>query len=64
MEKLLGDERMAELFGFPGFESFIKVTLAHINILRVKAGLAELTFDEFITEISGKSAEITAEHDI
>jgi len=64
MIELPGDKRTAELFGFPGFESFIRVTLAHINILRDKVGEPALTYDEFITEISGKSAEITAEDGI
>jgi len=64
MPEIPGDQRITKLFGFPGFESFIKVTVAQINILRVKAGLAEITYDEFITEISGKSEEITNQHGI
>ena len=64
MDELPGDQRMTKLLGFPGLESFVRVTLAHINILRIKAGLDEITYDEFITEINGKSEEITNQHGV
>jgi len=59
-----GDKRVSALFGALGTEAIIRVTLKHINLLRDKQGLAELTYDEFITEISGKSEEITNQHGV
>lgn len=54
-----GDENITRLFGFPGFEAFIRVTLKYVNILRVEQGMAELTYEEFRLEIETKAEEIS-----
>lgn len=51
MPDLPGDPRITTLFGFPGFEGFIRVTLKYVNILRVEQGMPELSYDEFVDEI-------------
>lgn len=51
MIELPGDREIAKLFGFPGFEAFIRVTLKYVNVLRSEQGMPELTYEEFRTEI-------------
>lgn len=51
MSQIPGDPRITTLFGFPGFEGFIRVTLKYVNQLRVEQGNPELTYDEFVDEI-------------
>ncbi|MBA7632075.1 hypothetical protein ES703_39617 [subsurface metagenome] len=51
MPQLPGDPRVTTLFGFPGFEAFIRVMLKYVNELRQEQGNPELTYDQFIDEI-------------
>lgn len=51
MPETPGDPRIKTLFGFPGFEGFIRVTLKYVNILRLEQGMPELSYDEFVDEI-------------
>lgn len=51
MPEVPGDSRITRLFGFPGFEAFIRVTLKYVNQLRVEQGNPELSFDEYVDEI-------------
>lgn len=58
MSNVLGDQEMAKLFGFPGFEAFIRVTLKYVNLLRVEQGSPALTYEEFRLEIETQAEEI------
>lgn len=58
MSELPGDPFVAKLFGFPGFEAFIRVTLKYVNQLRLEQGNPELTYEEFRTEIETKAQSI------
>ena len=58
MDKKLGDPDFTKLFGFPGLEATIKSLLRHINILRVKTGLAEISYEDFKTEIFSDKTQI------
>lgn len=55
----VGDLEITKLFGFPGFEAFIRVTLKYVNLLRVEQGSPVLTYEEFRTEIEVQAEEIT-----
>lgn len=61
MAELPGDQEVTKLFGFPGFEAFIRVTLKYVNILRVEQGMGELTYEQFRAEIEAKSISIINE---
>lgn len=58
MLSLLGDPNIAKLFGFPGFEAFIRVTLKYVNLLLLEQGMPELTYEEFRTEIETEAQNI------
>lgn len=58
MALLPGDPAAARLFGFPGFEALIKVTMKYVNILRAEQGMPELTYEEFRTEIETEAQNI------
>ena len=51
MLELPGDQNVTKLFGFPGFEAFIRVTMKYVNVLRVEQGMPELTYEDFRAEI-------------
>ncbi|MBA7649946.1 hypothetical protein ES703_57745 [subsurface metagenome] len=59
MPELPGDQNVAKLFGFPGFEALIRVHLKYVNLLRVNQGDPALTYEEFRAEIEAKMADIT-----
>jgi len=59
MPELPGDQEVAKLFGFPGFEAMIRVTMKYVNILRANQGMPDLTYEEFRAEIEAKMVEIT-----
>ena len=59
MPEVLGDQNITRLFGFPGFEALIRVTMKYVNLLRVEQGSPALTYEEFRTEIEAKAADIT-----
>jgi len=58
MLEIPGDLRITKLFGFPGFEAFIRVTLKYVNILRQEQGMPELTYEEFRAEIETEAQNI------
>lgn len=58
MPGLPGDESVTKLFGFPGFEAFIRVTMKYVNLLRVNQGDPELTYEQFRAEIEAKMVDI------
>ncbi len=51
MLQLPGDLQVSRLFGFPGFEAFIRVTMKYINELRQEQGNPLLTYEEYRDEI-------------
>jgi len=59
MSEPVGDQEVAKLFGFPGLEAFIRVTMKYVNLLRVEQGSPALTYEEFRGEIEAKMVEIT-----
>lgn len=59
MTEIPGDQNVTKLFGFPGHEAFIRVTLKYVNLLRVNQGMPELTYEEFRAEIEAKMNDIT-----
>lgn len=58
MPELSGDPAITKLFGFPGFEAFIRVTMKYVNILRVEQGIPELTYEEYRDEIIAEMESI------
>jgi len=58
MIEVPGDQEITKLFGFPGFEAMIRVTMKYVNILRVEQGSPALTYEEFRAEIEAKAADI------
>lgn len=56
---LPGDESITKLFGFPGFEALIRVTMKYVNQLRQEQGSPVLTYEEFRAEIEAKAVDIT-----
>lgn len=59
MPETPGDINVTKLFGFPGFEAFIKVTMKYVNILRVEQGMPALTYEEFRAEIETEMESIS-----
>ena len=59
MSELPGDPEVTKLFGFPGFEAVIRVTMKYVNLLRVEQGSPALTYEEFRAEIEAEMVEIT-----
>lgn len=59
MFDLPGDINITRLFGFPGFEAFIRVTLKYVNQLRQEQGNPLLTYEEFRDEIEAESESIS-----
>ena len=59
MPDLPGDPEVAKLFGFPGLEAIIRVTMKYVNLLRVEQGSPALTYEEFRAEIEAKCVDIT-----
>ncbi len=59
MPELPGDRNITRLFGFPGFEALIRVTMKYVNELRQEQGNPALTYEEFRGEIEAKSVDIT-----
>lgn len=59
MPEIPGDQEVAKLFGFPGFEALIRVQLKYVNLLRVEQGSPALTYEEFRAEIEAKMGDIT-----
>lgn len=51
MPELPGDPEVTKIFGFPGFEAFIKVTLKYVNALRAEQGAPLLTYEAYRSEI-------------
>lgn len=51
MPEIPGDQNITKLFGFPGFEAFIRVTMKYVNQLREEQGNPLLTYEEFRAEI-------------
>lgn len=58
MPDLPGDPEMTKLFGFPGFEAFIRVTLKYVNELRQEQGNPLLTYEEYRDEIIAQIGQI------
>jgi len=54
-----GDQNVAKLFGFPGFEAFIRVTMKYVNQLRQEQGNPALTYEEFRAEIETEMESIS-----
>lgn len=59
MPDLPGDQEITKLFGFPGFEALIRVTMKYVNQLREEQGNPPLTYEEFRGEIEATAAGIT-----
>lgn len=59
MPELPGDQNITRLFGFPGFEAFIRVTMKYVNQLREEQGNPLLTYEEFRAEIETKMNNIS-----
>ena len=59
MSETPGDQSVTKLFGFPGFEAFIRVTLKYVNLLRIDQGDPELTYEEFRAEIETEMENIS-----
>ncbi|MBA7625531.1 hypothetical protein ES703_32962 [subsurface metagenome] len=53
-----GDLLVARIFGFPGFEAFIRVTLKYVNQLRQEQGNPPLTYEEYRDEIIAEMESI------
>lgn len=60
MSGLPGDQSITKLFGFPGFEALIRITLKYINELRDEQGKPPITYEEFRTEIETQKSELEA----
>ncbi len=58
MPDTIGDSEIARLFGFPGFEAFIRVTMKYVNQLRQAQGDPLLTYEEYRDEIIAKMESI------
>lgn len=58
MLELPGDQEITKLFGFPGFEALIRVTMKYVNQLREEQGNPLLTYEEFRGEIEAKAEDI------
>lgn len=58
MPELPGDQNITKLFGFPGLEAFIRVTMKYVNLLRVEQGMPELTYEEYRDEIQTEADKI------
>ncbi len=58
MPEIPGDQSITKLFGFPGFEAFIRVTMKYVNELRDEQGNPLLTYEQFRGEIEDKSVDI------
>ncbi|MCK4268622.1 MAG: hypothetical protein KAX16_07300 [Actinomycetia bacterium] len=58
MTEVPGDQEITKLFGFPGFEAFIRVTMKYVNELREEQGNPLLTYEEFRAEIEAKAVDI------
>jgi len=59
MPEIPGDQNITKLFGFPGFEALIRVTMKYVNLLRDNQGDPVLTYEEFRAEIEAKMNDIT-----
>lgn len=59
MPETQGDPEVTKIFGFPGFEALIRVTMKYVNLLRVEQGSPALTYEEFRAEIEAKMVDIT-----
>ena len=51
MPETPGDQNITKLFGFPGFEALIRVTMKYVNELREEQGNPLLTYEEFRAEL-------------
>lgn len=58
MPELPGDPEVTKIFGFPGLEAIIRVTMKYVNILLVNQGMPELTYEQFRAEIETKMVDI------
>lgn len=58
MLELPGDQNIAKLFGFPGFEALIRVTMKYVNQLKQEQGQSILTYEEFRDEIQAEADRI------
>ena len=58
MPEIPGDPYVRKLFGFPGFEAFIRVTMKYVNQLRQEQGQPLLTYEEFRAEIEAEAQNI------
>ena len=58
MPETPGDQNITKLFGFPGFEALIRVTMKYVNELREEQGNPLLTYEEFRAEIEAKAVDI------
>lgn len=58
MSALPGDPEIAKLFGFPGFEAFIRVNMKYVNQLRQEQGNPLLTYEEYRDEIIAEMENI------
>ncbi len=61
MTEMPGDPHIAKLFGFPGFEALIRVTMKYVNLLREEQGDPVLTYEQWRLEIEEKMREIQDE---
>ena len=59
MLETIGDPGVRSLFGFPGFEALIRVTMKYVNLLRDEQGSPVLTYEQFRAEIEAKAVDIT-----
>lgn len=53
-----GDPAVARIFGFPGLEAIIRITLKYVNLLRIEQGDPVLSYEEFRAEIEAKMNDI------
>ncbi len=58
MPEFPGDQEVAKIFGFPGLEAIIRVTLKYVNQLRAEQGNPVLSYEEFRAEIEAKMVDI------
>lgn len=58
MPELPGDQEVAKIFGFPGFEALIRVTVSHINKSKDEHAKPHVTYEEFRAEIEAQMVDI------
>ena len=51
-EKPPGDPNIRKVFGFPGLEAVMRVSLKYINVLREEQGMPELTWLQYLGEVT------------